>query len=140
MHGEAIEDSWKDEAACRGKPGSWWFPPDGRGPKVATWRVEVRPLALAVCAGCPVRAACLEYAHANGEETGVWGGVDFGALTAKQRRASRRGGRTGDGYHLDDHVRASIKRRSGQGVSARELASMFRITERSVYRCLETSS
>lgn len=41
--------------------------------------------AKAVCARCPVRAACLEHALTNGEKWGIWGG-----LTAKERRLLRR--------------------------------------------------
>jgi WhiB family redox-sensing transcriptional regulator len=29
-----------------------------------------------VCSRCPVRAECLAFALANGEEFGVWGGMD----------------------------------------------------------------
>ncbi|MGH8328620.1 MAG: WhiB family transcriptional regulator [Steroidobacteraceae bacterium] len=35
-----------------------------------------------VCAGCPVRAECLEYALQRGERYGVWGGT-----SERQRRA-----------------------------------------------------
>jgi hypothetical protein len=35
--------------------------------------------AKAICASCPVRSECYELACANGEETGIWGGEDFGA-------------------------------------------------------------
>jgi len=37
--------------------------------------------AKAVCAGCPVRAQCLEHALAHGERYGVWGG-----LSERERR------------------------------------------------------
>lgn len=40
--------------------------------------------AKAVCAGCPVREACLEFALANDERWGVWGGT-----SERQRRAMR---------------------------------------------------
>jgi WhiB family redox-sensing transcriptional regulator len=40
--------------------------------------------AKAVCAGCPVREACLEFALANAERWGVWGGT-----SERQRRAMR---------------------------------------------------
>lgn len=33
--------------------------------------------AKAVCAGCPARVPCLEYAVGAGEIFGVWGGVDL---------------------------------------------------------------
>lgn len=52
--------SWRDDAACAGKPTAWFFGADvSRG--------------LEVCRGCPVRAECA----AEGEEhqaVGVWGG------------------------------------------------------------------
>ena len=42
--------------------------------------------ARAICASCPVRAACLERARARGERYGIWGGVDLSAeaRTARQ--------------------------------------------------------
>ncbi|OKJ52494.1 transcriptional regulator [Streptomyces sp. CB02009] len=41
--------------------------------------------AKATCAGCPVRQACMNWALDNGEEYGVWGGLD-----ERERRALRR--------------------------------------------------
>lgn len=41
--------------------------------------------AKAVCAGCVVRDDCLEYALANGEKFGIWGGT-----SERERRALRR--------------------------------------------------
>ncbi|WP_231839643.1 MULTISPECIES: WhiB family transcriptional regulator [Blastococcus] len=37
-----------------------------------------------VCAGCPVRAECLEYALASDERFGIWGG-----LSERERRRVR---------------------------------------------------
>lgn len=42
------------------------------------------PAAKALCAGCPVRVACLEFALAHDERHGVWGGA-----SERQRRAMR---------------------------------------------------
>lgn len=42
----------------------------------------------AVCAGCPVRAECLEYALENRERHGIWGG-----LSERERRKLERAGR-----------------------------------------------
>lgn len=42
--------------------------------------------AKAVCAGCPVAAECLDYALANGERYGIWGG-----LSERERRKLERG-------------------------------------------------
>jgi WhiB family redox-sensing transcriptional regulator len=42
---------------------------------------EEAEAAKAVCAACPVRQPCLEYALANRERDGVWGGA-----TERERR------------------------------------------------------
>lgn len=42
--------------------------------------------AKAICAGCPVRAECLDYALADVELRGTWGGTSPG-----ERKALRRG-------------------------------------------------
>lgn len=63
--------SWWDQAACRQSDPALFFsdsPADAAEAKK-------------VCAECPVRAECLEYANANGEKHGVWGG-----LTTVERR------------------------------------------------------
>ena len=41
--------------------------------------------AKSFCAGCEVRADCLEYALVNGEKFGIWGG-----LSERERRRLRR--------------------------------------------------
>jgi WhiB family redox-sensing transcriptional regulator len=48
-------------------------------------------LAQALCARCPVRAACLAGALQRGEPWGVWGGALFlrGAITAEKRPRGR---------------------------------------------------
>jgi len=56
--------TWQDKGACVGRPSAIFFPRRG----------ENASRAKAVCAGCPVRDECLEYALANGERFGVWGG------------------------------------------------------------------
>lgn len=56
--------SWRDQAACWGVDADIMFPSDGA---IAH--------AQAICARCPVRAACLEYALAKPELHGVWGGA-----------------------------------------------------------------
>jgi WhiB family redox-sensing transcriptional regulator len=46
---------------------------------------EEEALALAICASCPVRLECLDYALEARERFGIWGG-----MTEKQRRRERR--------------------------------------------------
>ena len=49
---------------CADKPPSLFFPSDGVGVDVAR----------KICADCPVKAPCLEYAIRNRVDHGVWGG------------------------------------------------------------------
>lgn len=58
------EERWQNRAQCLGVDTDLFFPERGQS------MAEAR----AVCAGCPVRVQCLEYALANGEKCGVWGG------------------------------------------------------------------
>lgn len=63
---EAEDDlSWQDQALCAQTDPEAFFPEKG-GSTAAAKRV---------CAACPVRAQCLEYALENREMHGIWGGV-----------------------------------------------------------------
>ncbi|HEY1324318.1 MAG TPA: WhiB family transcriptional regulator [Streptosporangiaceae bacterium] len=68
--------------ACRTADPDLFFGPDAE--RVTDCKARVAK-AKAVCAGCPVREACLAYAMAAGEPYGIWGG-----LTEDERRALRR--------------------------------------------------
>jgi hypothetical protein len=57
-------------AACRTADPALFFPEPGD--------TGAEAQALAVCAGCPVRAQCYARAVQNGERWGIWGGVNFG--------------------------------------------------------------
>jgi WhiB family redox-sensing transcriptional regulator len=59
------DTSWMAIATCRDYPPNVFFPVDGVGVEVAR----------KICANCPVREACLEYAVANRIDHGVWGGT-----------------------------------------------------------------
>ncbi len=63
--------SWRQRAACRGVDPDIFFPASEE---------EAEP-AKAICGQCPVRQACLEYALANREREGIWGGA-----TERERR------------------------------------------------------
>ena len=66
------------EGKCRDHPPNTFFPSDGIGVAIAR----------RICADCPVKAPCLEYALDNHIEHGVWGGTSERArrLIARQRR------------------------------------------------------
>lgn len=63
--------AWRQRAACRGVDPDSFYPASD----------EEAEAAKAICAVCPVREACLEYALANRERDGVWGGA-----TERERR------------------------------------------------------
>lgn len=56
---------WQDDAACAETDPEAFSPNKGGSTREAK----------TVCAVCPVVAECLEYALANGERFGVWGGL-----------------------------------------------------------------
>jgi len=71
-----MDTLWMAEGNCRDESPSLFFPSDGVGVEVAR----------RVCAGCPAKTPCLEYALANGIDHGVWGG----ASERERRRIARR--------------------------------------------------
>ena len=72
--------NWRDRAACLDCDTDLFFPIGTTGPAVE--RINE---AKAVCARCPVSAACLLWAVEVGVEDGIWGG-----LTEDERRAMKR--------------------------------------------------
>jgi WhiB family redox-sensing transcriptional regulator len=66
-----------ERASCRDYPQEWFFPEQGD---------DVRP-GLAVCAECPVRIQCFDYAlNSDFVLAGIWGGT-----TGNQRTRMRLG-------------------------------------------------
>lgn len=66
-----METNWMAQGLCRFEPPATFFPSDGVGVEVAK----------RICATCPVKAECLEYALDNRIDHGVWGGT-----SERQRR------------------------------------------------------
>lgn len=62
---------WRQQARCRGVDPEIFHPGEEDDPSPAK----------EICAACPVREACLEYALTVREKFGVWGG-----LTERERR------------------------------------------------------
>jgi WhiB family redox-sensing transcriptional regulator len=65
-----------------------FFGPDGERPSARQARERK---AKAVCARCPLRAECLEYALRHPARYGIWGGLSPEELAAERRRLLRRG-------------------------------------------------
>jgi WhiB family redox-sensing transcriptional regulator len=74
--------SWRERAACRETGLDLFFPIGSAGPAADETR-----RARQVCASCPVRQECLDYALASGQQYGIWGG-----LGEQERRLLRRRG------------------------------------------------
>ena len=60
-----METEWMPRGRCREIPPGTFFPSDGVGVEVAR----------RICAECPVKALCLEYALLHRIDHGVWGGA-----------------------------------------------------------------
>ena len=65
--------SWRELARCRGVDPEVFYPVSDDD--------EAADEAKSICALCPVREACLEFALTSREKEGVWGG-----LTERERR------------------------------------------------------
>jgi WhiB family redox-sensing transcriptional regulator len=84
-HALTTSATWLEHAACgRADPALFYPPADERAPE----RDRRERDALAVCAGCPVRAACAAHAQTTGEEHGIWGGTTE-AQRARMRSQAR---------------------------------------------------
>ena len=70
-----LDEPWLHDAACPTHDPEAFFPERG----------EPAAYAKKVCAGCPVKQECLDYAQAHSIFDGVWGG-----LTPNDRKALRR--------------------------------------------------
>lgn len=68
------EDCWQDQALCAQVDAELFYPEKGGSTREAK----------SICAGCPVRMECLEYAMDRGEHFGIWGG-----LSERERRRLR---------------------------------------------------
>ena len=79
MSAQQIHDVWQVKAACRGPQAAVFFPPPQFERKAD--RLERERRAKAICGECPARQECLEYALANDERFGIWGG-----LSERERR------------------------------------------------------
>ena len=71
-----MTEEWMPRGRCRDMAPGTFFPSDGVGVEIAR----------RICADCPVKSPCLEYALRNGIDHGVWGGTS----ERERRRIARR--------------------------------------------------
>jgi len=108
---------WRELAACRSTDLEVFFP--GRG--------ESAGPARQVCAVCPVRQPCLDYAITNRITHGIWGGLterERRALQSRWVRTSRR--------ERDDAIAAA----SAAGYTKASIGRVFGLARISVSRAL----
>ncbi len=71
--------AWRRDAACHDVETGVFFPePEAEAPMVA--------VAKAICAACPVREACLNFAMTSRQDDGIWGGLDENERRRLRRR------------------------------------------------------
>ena len=68
------DEVWQPRAACRGPQAAVFFPPSHFERKDEKAERESR--AKEICAQCPVRTPCLDYALSIKEPHGIWGGLN----------------------------------------------------------------
>lgn len=73
---ETQAETWQDRALCAQTDPEAFFPEKGGSTREAK----------KICQGCEVKNECLEYALANDERFGIWGG-----LSERERRRLKRG-------------------------------------------------
>lgn len=84
--------SWQHEARCRNHDAALFFGPNRFEPKRERLAREAK--AKDVCATCPALVTCREYALANEELYGVWGGLsetDRRSVLAQRGSVARAG-------------------------------------------------
>lgn len=86
------DEPWMGEAICAQTDSEAFFPEKGGTTKPAKQ----------ICATCPVRSQCLEYAMDHDERFGVWGG-----LSERERRKLR--------WEREGGMRRNARRPNGHG-------------------------
>jgi WhiB family redox-sensing transcriptional regulator len=78
------QTDWYDDAACRDAETDVFFPKSDADTEAAK----------AICAACPVREECLEFAIETRPSDGVWGGltpIERHRLIRRRQKAARKG-------------------------------------------------
>jgi len=112
---------WRELAACRGTDLEVFFPERG----------ESAGPARQVCARCPVRQPCLDYAITNRITHGIWGG-----LTERERRALRSGWVGAARRERDRAILAA----EAAGYTAAAIGRSFGLSRTSVTRIVRTGN
>ncbi|WP_165959830.1 WhiB family transcriptional regulator [Nonomuraea longispora] len=82
-----LADLLKQDPACQLEDADLFTSPEGEEPDQA--RQDREALAKAICARCPARAACLDYALTIRPRDGVWAGYTADEINALTRIFAR---------------------------------------------------
>ncbi len=108
-----MSGDWRDRALCAQVGGDYWFP-EGTSPAHT---------AKQICASCPVRVKCLNYALENNETEGVWGGK-----SPRERQAMR----PAPSWSVERAV--EVRRLADSGLTDEEIADRMECHPRTVRR------
>lgn len=111
--------AWREHGACRGVDPNIFFPERGES------CVEAK----AICAGCPVRGECLDYALDLGEKFGIWGGT-----SERERRRMRPTRRAGRADSWSAERRRQVQSMAAQGMPYAEIARDLGVSPRTIFR------
>ena len=78
------QQDWRKQGACLSADPDLFFPVSSRG--VSATQID---RAKSVCASCPVRARCLDFALSTQQQFGIWGGTTEDERKRMSRRARR---------------------------------------------------
>jgi WhiB family redox-sensing transcriptional regulator len=121
---DATDTDWRAHAACATVDADLFFPV----PHTADWKKNTKA-AKAVCARCPAKEACLDWALDTAQPAGIWGG-----LTVLERRR-RRGSRESQMRRCQER-RAWIEGQLAANVSQMAIASRLRVTRQTLARAV----
>jgi hypothetical protein len=121
----ALSDAWMADGLCRQVDADMFFP-EGRGAAITTQIEQAKK----ICAGCPSKQACLEWALQTGQHSGVWGG------TSEEERRGMRQAPDGDQLLLCIAEQEFIERRLTEGGTHREVAAELGVGHHAVGRAL----
>jgi WhiB family transcriptional regulator, redox-sensing transcriptional regulator len=109
---------WREQAVCRGTALNLFYPERG----------ESAGPARQVCAACPVRQQCLEYALTNRITSGIWGG-----LTERERRPLQSDWIQAEWRDRDQAILAA----NAAGCTTAEMGRSFGLSRTSVNRIVD---
>lgn len=118
-------DGWQQQGLCRFEDPELFFPV-GDSQKARQDTEDAKQ----VCAGCPVRETCLEWAVSTGQWVGVWGGLSEAERGSLFKVAGE-----------SQFVRclawqALIERRAGEGISQRAIAAELGVARKTLRKAL----